>query len=116
MKITTAKNWLKSDNVKQGDIITILDEGQWVTSAKYTYSDGTPRKDFVFKVKHNDQDLDMRLNATNKKIMVSSFGDETKEWVGKTAKLTTADIMVSGKMMKTLILAPIGGKDVQYEA
>ena len=95
MKISSAKNWLKSEDVKQGDIITFLSEGEWVASAKYTYADGTPRKDFLLKVKHGEVDKDMRLNATNKKILIKAFGDETKEWIGKTAKLSTADIMVS---------------------
>lgn len=116
MKLTTAKNYLKTENIKQGDIITLLDEGQFVASAKYTYENGEPRKDFLLKVKHNDSEADMRLNATNKKVLVKAFGDETKEWVGKTIRLTTADIMVSGKMMKTIVMAPIGGKEADYEA
>ncbi len=116
MKLTTAKNWLKSEDVKQGDLITFLDEGAFVASAKYTYSDGTPRKDFLLKVKHNEVEKDMRLNATNKKLLIKAFGDDTADWVGKTAKLNTADIMVSGKMMKTIVISPLGGKDVQYEA
>lgn len=116
VKLSTAKNYLKSENVKQGDVITFLDEGALVPSAKYTYNDGSPRKDFLLKVKHNDQECDMRLNATNKKLLIKAFGDETAEWIGKTAKLSTADIMVSGKLMKTIIMQPIGGKDVQYEA
>ncbi len=116
MKLSTAKNWLKSEDVKQGDLVTFLDEGQWVASAKYTYADGTPRKDFLLKVKHNDVDKDMRLNATNKKILIKAFGDETFSWIGKQAKLATADIMVTGKLMKTIMISPIGGADVQYEA
>lgn len=116
MKLTTAKNWFKTENVKQGDLITFLDEGQFVPSAKYTYENGEPRKDFILKVKHNDQECDMRLNATNKKVLIKSFGDDTADWVGKSCKVDTAPIMVSGKMMKTIILSPIGGKDIQYEA
>jgi hypothetical protein len=116
MKLTAAKNWLKSEDVKQGDLITILNEGEWVASAKFTYTDGTPRKDFLLKVKHNDVDKDMRLNATNKKLLIKAFGDETSAWVGKSAKLNTADIMVSGKLMKTIMMQPIGGVGIQYEA
>ena len=116
MKLTTAKNYLKSEDVKQGDIITFLDEGALVPSAKYTYTDGTPRKDFLLKVKHNDVEKDMRLNATNKKLLIKALGDETSAWIGKTAKLTTADIMVNSKLMKTIIMSPQGGKDTQYEA
>jgi len=116
MKLTTAKNYLKSEDVKQGDIITFLDEGAFVPSAKYTYEDGTPRKDLLFKIKHNDAEKDMRMNATNKKILIKAFGEDTAVWVGKTAKLATADIMVSGKLMKTIMISPIGGTDKQYEA
>jgi hypothetical protein len=115
MKLSGARNYLKSEDVKQGDLITFLDEGAFVPSAKYTYSDGTPRKDFLLKVKHNDVEKDMRLNATNKKLLIKAFGEETKDWISKTAKISTADIMVSGKMMKTIVMQPVGGKDVQYE-
>ena len=115
MKLTTPKNYLKSEDVKQGDIITFLDGRALVPSAKYTYEDGTPRKDLLFKVKHNDAEKDMRMNATNKKILVKAFGDETDVWVGKTAKINTADIMVSGKLMKTIMISPIGGANTQYE-
>ena len=116
MKLTTAKNYLKSEDVKQGDLITFLDGGALVPSAKYTYEDGTPRKDLLFKVKHNEVEKDLRMNATNKKILVKAFGDETDIWIGKQAKLATADIMVSGKLMKTIMISPIGGADKQYEA
>jgi hypothetical protein len=116
MKLQSAKNYLKSEDVKQGDLIIFLDEGALVASAKYTYNDGTPRKDFILKVKHNDVDKDLRLNATNKKVLIKAFGDETSAWVGKTAKISTADIMVNGKLMKTIIMSPIGGINAQYEA
>jgi hypothetical protein len=117
MKLTETKNWLKSEDVKQGDQITILDGGAYVPSAKYTYEDGTPRKDFLIKVKHNDTDKDMRINATNKKVLIKAYGNETENWMGKICSLDTANIMVSGKMMKTIIITPVGTtKDVGYEA
>lgn len=117
MKLTTAKNYLKTESIKQGDVITILNEGEFVASARYTYENGKPRKDFIIKIKHNDNDCDMRINATNKKVLVAAFGDETSEWVNKKVKLDTAAVMVSGKMMKTIIMLPIGGKSSSdYEA
>lgn len=117
MKITTAKNYLKSENVKQGDVVTILSEGEMVASSRYTYQNGEPRKDFLLKVKHNDSECDLRVNATNKKILVAAFGDETKDWIGKQVKIDTSSIMVSGKMMKTIIMLPVGGKSSSdYEA
>lgn len=116
MKLTSARTYLKTEDIKQGDTITILDGGEFVASAKYTYNDGTPRKDLLFKIKHNDKELSMRLNATNKKTLVAAFGDDTDAWVGKIVKLDVANVMVSGKMMKTIIMQPVGGKSADYEA
>lgn len=116
MKLQTSKNWLKSENVKAGDLITILTEGEIIPSARFTYDSGEPRKDFVIKIKHNDQECDFRVNATNKKILIKSFGDETANWVNKTAKLDVVNVMVSGKMMKSIIIQPVGGVDKSYEA
>ena len=116
MKLATARNYLKTENIKSGDLITIINEGELVASAKYTYPNGEPRKDFLIKVKHNDTEVDMRINATNKKVLIGAFGDETAQWVNKQVRLDTANVMVSGKMMKTIVMQPVGGKSVDYEA
>ncbi len=116
MKILSSKNWLKSDSVKAGDLITILTEGEIIPSARFTYDSGEPRRDFVIKIKHNDQECDFRINATNKKILVKAFGDETSLWINKQCKLDTAQVMVSGKMLKTIMVQPVGGVGTQYEA
>lgn len=118
VKLSTAKNYLKSDDVKQGDKVVIITEGEWVSSAKYTYPDGTPRKDFLLKVDHGGVEKDFRLNATNKKALVKAYGEETAEWVGKIVILETANVLVSGKMMKTIIATPAvtAEKNAGYEA
>lgn len=117
MKVSTSRNYLKTENIKQGDVITILNEGEIVSSSRYTYDNGEPKKDFLIKVKHNGNDVDMRINATNKKVLIGAFGDETASWVNKQVKLDTVNVMVSGKMMKTIIMLPVGGKSSSdYEA
>jgi len=117
MKLTAARNWLKVEDVKEGDPITLNSEGEWVTSNKYTYADGQPKKDFVFKVFHNSVEKDFRLNATNKKALIKAYGDETTDWIGKICLVSIVNVMVSGKMMKSMILIPSGTtKNVQYEA
>ncbi len=47
MKLEKKRTWLKSENVKNGDSLTILNEGEIVTSSKFTYANGEPKKDFV---------------------------------------------------------------------
>ncbi len=117
MKLQAKRNWLKSDNVKPGDTITILNEGEIVTSAKFTYPDGTPRKDFIIKVTHNGAEADMNINATNKKTLIAAYGDETTAWIGKVCKLDVANVMIGGNTKKSIILQAAGDvKNVNYEA
>ncbi len=117
MKLQVKKNWLKSENVKSGDTLTFLNGGEIVTSGKYTYTDGTPKKDLVFKVTHNGAEADFTMNATNKKTLIASFGDETDSWIGKSVKVDVANVMVSGAMKKSIVIqGAVDKTNVSYEA
>ena len=89
--------------------------------AKVTIRQSNHKKDKKIQYSYNYFEIDISGKQTKDKSIFSAsiikaFGDDTSEWIGKTAKLTTADIMVSGKLMKTIMISPIGGKDVAYEA
>ena len=57
MVILGGGNWVKGDNVKDGDKFTFLDTGAWVESQKYTYKDsGKPKVDCIIGVKLNDEE------------------------------------------------------------
>ncbi len=117
MKLQAKRNWLKSENVKSGDTLTFLSGGEIVPSGKYTYEDGTPKKQFVIKLTHNGAEADFTVNATNKKILIASFGDETDSWVGKSVKVDVANVMVSGSMKKSIIVqGSVDTKNTNYEA
>ena len=117
MKLAQKRNWLKSENVKAGDTITFLNGGEIVTSGKYTYTDGTPKKDLVFKCTHNGAEVDFTMNATNKKTLIAAFGDETDNWAGKSVKLDVANVMVSGSLKKSIIVqGAVDTKNTSYEA
>ena len=106
MKLTDGGVFLKSDMVKPGDIIKILNAGEWIESVKFTYEDGKPKKDFIIKVLYNDKEYSMRINATNRKALIAAYGAETDAWVGSGAKIDVANVMVSGVMKKTILLIP----------
>lgn len=116
MKLQQKRTWLKSENVKSGDIMTILNEGEIVTSSKFTYPNGEPKKDFVLKVTHNGAEADFTVNATNKKSLIAAFGDETKDWIGKTCKLDVANVMIGGATKKSIVVQAGEAKNVGYEA
>lgn|SRR3990167_4231073 len=105
MKLTSTSNYLKSDAVKKGDIIKILDEGIVETSEKYTYDDGNPKKSFVFLVEHKGQKVKMRLNKASRVAMIQAFSDETKAWIGREA--TCFVMPTSDGLKKMIILEPI---------
>ena len=117
MKLQAKRNWLKTENVKSGDTITITTEGEIVTSGRFTYPDGTPKKDLVIKITHNGAEADMTINATNKKILMAAYGDDTANWVGKVCKLDIANVMIGGNVKKSIVLQAAGDtKNTQYEA
>ena len=109
------KSWLKGDAITNGEIITILNEGEWFTSPKFTKSNGEPKKDFIVKVTYQSKPYDLTINKTRKEALIKAFGKDSKDWVNKTCKVEAVNIMVGNKMQKTIVLYPIGGKDVQYE-
>lgn len=117
MIFETSRKWLKTEYVKVGDSIKILDEGEFVTSSKFTNKDGTPKKDYVCKVEHNEKEADMTINSTKKKTLIKAFGKDTKDWVGKVCTVEISNVMVGENMRKTIILIPITSKtELAYEA
>lgn len=102
--------FVKAAEVKEGDVIEFLNAGEWQTSDRYKYDDGNPRKDFIIKVKHDGADKSFRLNKTNRATLCENWGDETDQWVGKKAKITLMNALVSGKPTKVIVLDVPNGK------
>jgi hypothetical protein len=58
----------------------------------------------------------MRLNKTNREAMIEAYGDETAEWLGKSATISIEKVMVGGKKMDTIVLsAPFQGSGKEDE-
>jgi len=115
VKLSTGGNFIKGEDVKHGDSVKFLDEGEWSENQKYKYPDGNPRWDFICKVDHNGDEKKMRINATNKKALIAAWGDETKDWIGKTAKMTLETALVAGERRKMILLEPDGAKPTKEE-
>ena len=92
VKLGQSGTYLKADQVKTGDVITFMNEGEWQTSNKYRWknedgSDGEFKKSFVISVKLGDDTLLMRVNKTSRDSLVNIYGDDTASRVGKNAKI-----------------------------
>ena len=110
MILNEGGKYLKTAEVISGDTITFKTEGEWVENTKYTYPDGNPKNDFIVKVDYKGQELSMRINQTNRNVMIAEFGRDTANWVDKTMTLTKVKALVGGKMMDILVLEPIVGE------
>ena len=102
--ILGSSNYVKTADLQGGEFVTFKNEGTWVESTKYTYPDGNPKQDFVIKVKIGEQEKDLRLNKTNRDILIAAFGNDTSNWVGMSVKLNKVQALVAGKMLDVLIV------------
>ena len=103
MKIADSSPWLSAKNCQDGDIITFLNEGEWKESTKFTYDDGNPVRQLVFKVDHNGEEKQLSIIKPSRLALIEAYGDDTVEWVGKKCKVNLA---LNTKGGKSIILTP----------
>ena len=103
MKIKISE-WLRPSDVKDGDIITILDEG------KKRSADETPFGHEVFEVNVKLPDGEVKLwtmNRTTLRRCVEAWGDESKAWIGKKVRVQLREQNVRGVMRTVIYGVPI---------
>ena len=103
MKLQDSSPWLSAKNCENGDTITLLDEGQWKESTKFTYDDGNPVRQLVFKVEHRGEEKQLSMIKPSKVALIEAYGDDTVEWVGKQCKINLA---LNTKGGKSIVLEP----------
>ena len=76
--------FLKSDDIKHKEVVTITTEGKWQESDTFKDEDGNPSREFRIDFKlPNGETRNTTLRSTNVKLIGKSLGTETKDWVGK---------------------------------
>lgn len=106
--LNSGKKWIKISEVKDGDVLTIKDEGWWQENNKFKYSDGNPKQDFIITVDHNGEEKQMTINGTNRSILTLAYGRDTALWVGKKATIIKKWMEVSGKDREVIRLSAEG--------
>ena len=84
------------EDINQGDILEILDEGRKVPS-QWGERD-------VFKVLTLNGDRILTFNSTSMNYLIEVFGDETKNWIGKKVKVWLIKSNVGGKIRDVVYL------------
>jgi len=97
----TGKKYLKAEDVQTGDYIVLEDEGQETESTKYFYPEttmagtphplaGKPKRQFEISIDYKGESKTLTMNKTSFKSLAQVWGYETKEWIGRKAKITIA--------------------------
>jgi len=84
------------EDINQGDILEILDEGRKVPSQWGERA--------VFKVLTLNGDRILTFNSTSMNYLIDVFGNETKNWIGKKVKVWLIKSNVGGKMRDVVYL------------
>jgi len=92
-------SFIKSEEIKKGDVVTILSEGEFVKSNKFfmTDKDGNPvldddgnqvpKTNFEIKVRLPEgKEGKITMNKTSRDLICQIYGEETNEWVDKEIK------------------------------
>ncbi len=84
-------------DIKDGDIVTILDSG--------TVVQGQFGEQNVFKIKTRNGEKALALNQASANNLIGAFGEDTDSWEGKEVKVWTLKAMVAGKMQTIVYVA-----------
>ena len=87
----------KGEDIKDGDLVTILDEGQMVTG---DYGDR-----MVFKIETRNGPKNLSFNQKSMNNLIDFLGDDTVAWIGKKVKIWMVRALVSGKFQQVVYLA-----------
>lgn len=97
-------NFLKVEDVKQGDLIKIKSEGERVES-KFKDEEGEVRYQYNFDVElANGTGKVLSMNKTSLKNIGEKYGYESKDWIDKLARVNIG-VMPTGK--KFIILEAV---------
>jgi hypothetical protein len=91
-------NWAKpGQDLRDGDLIEILDEGKEVENPKFG-------KRNVFSIATKNGIKSLTFNQTTINNLIDAFGAETKQWVGKTVKVWIIKQNVGGLLRNVIYL------------
>lgn len=115
--LSSGGKFVGAKSCKTGDVLTFKTEGEHRDS-KFVHPEkkmdgspnpmaGKPKKELVFDVDVNGEEMSFTCNATNQAILKESFGRNTDDWVGKKCTISIIKVNVGGQLKDSISLTPI---------
>jgi len=90
----------KGTDIKNGDKVTIKDEGKEV-EGKFGVQN-------VFQIQTQNGEFSFSMNSTSINSMIKEWGTESKSWIGKQVNVISMKQNVQGNFIDVYYLAPDG--------
>jgi len=103
-RVPQKSNWLKAADLQKGDTVKILTEADW----EETSFKGETRNQFVCQVEYKGEEKKLKLTMASCSEISPIYGDDTKEWIGKTLELESVKIMVGGEIKYSILATAVG--------
>lgn len=103
------KNFLKSDDLKRGDIITFVNAGE-IKEVDFSKTQDGSQVKTVFQILielPNAKNKIYTPNATTRDALSAKWGKNTEAWVGKKAEVNFVKQLAFGKQIEVLVLEPV---------
>lgn len=105
--LNSQSKYLKSDMVKEGDIVKFLNAGQLVEKDN-PFKKGEKKTNFEVSIELPDGSSKIAtINFTSQKALTAVYGSSTENWVNLTAKVNKVKQNVGGQMKDVVYLTPI---------
>ena len=83
-------------DIRNGDTVKILNEGTVVT--------GQFGEQQVFSIETRNGEKNFTMNQTTVNVLIAEFGDDSKDWIGKSVRVITKKDVVAGKKVEIAYL------------
>jgi hypothetical protein len=97
--------FLKLEDVTTGDLIKFLNEGEWIESKRFKYTNGNPKQQLQFNIELGSGEKRVfSLNKINREKLIELWGNDSKNWIGKYAQIVIKEAEVAGEMKEVIRL------------
>lgn len=95
-KVSIMGEWIKKEDLENGDIIKVLDAGELMP--------GDYGERHVFKIETKNGERLITFNQSSMNYLIDAFGEETEKWIGKKVKAWIVKMSVAGKIKPVIFL------------